>query len=130
MTGLIRCADGPALQIEVAWAVNMAEGTLRDSVVLLGDKGACLVDLWKNELIVSHEQDGRNPESLFVDRTRERHRSWPRAPDVGVVGAVGEVEEWPAMYWSIWSLAVVPSRLSKSLEAEASKVIVSDGSPE
>ena len=62
---LVRFAGGMTMELNVTWAADVAEGRLRDGVVLLGDTGGCVVDLWGNELIVTTEQGGR-----LVDSTK------------------------------------------------------------
>ncbi len=58
-TALVRFDGGLALELNVTWAANVSPEYLRDAVVLLGDKGGCVADLWNNELIVTAERDGR-----------------------------------------------------------------------
>ncbi len=58
-TALLRFDGGLSLELNVTWAANVNTEYLRDAVVLLGDNGGCVVDLWNNELIVTTERDGR-----------------------------------------------------------------------
>lgn len=74
--GLVRFADGMSMELNVAWAVNVADGRLRDGVILLGDRGGCVVDLWNSELVVTTEQDGRLVDSR---PTLAAGEAWPAA---------------------------------------------------
>jgi predicted dehydrogenase len=58
-TALVRFDGGLSLELNVTWAANVNPDYLRDAVVLLGDKGGCVADLWNNQLIVTTEHDGR-----------------------------------------------------------------------
>ncbi len=59
VTALVRFDGGMSLELNVAWAANIDSDHLRDGVVLLGDTGGCVVDLWRNKLIVTTERDGQ-----------------------------------------------------------------------
>jgi predicted dehydrogenase len=56
---LIRFEGGLTLEVNVTWAMNLPEGTLRDGVVLLGDRGGCSFDIWKNRFVLSTEEEGQ-----------------------------------------------------------------------
>ncbi len=58
-TALVRFDGGMSMELNAIWAADLSEDRMRSQVVLLGDKGGCCIDLWKNELILSTEQDGR-----------------------------------------------------------------------
>ncbi len=58
-TALVRFDDGMSMELNATWAADLSEDRMRSQIVLLGDKGGCCIDLWKNELILSTEQDGR-----------------------------------------------------------------------
>ena len=58
-TALVRFRDGMTMELNVTWAADLPEAALRDAVVLFGDRGGCVVDVWSNELIVTGERDGR-----------------------------------------------------------------------
>ncbi len=58
-TALVRFGDGMSMELNVTWAVDLPEAALRDAVVLLGDRGGCVVDIWNNELIVTGHQGNR-----------------------------------------------------------------------
>ena len=58
-TALVRFDGGLSLELNVTWAGNVNTEYLRDAVILLGDKGGCVADLWNNQLIVTTERDGR-----------------------------------------------------------------------
>ena len=58
-TALVRFDRGMSVQLNVAWAANFDPDHLRDGIVLLGDTGGCVVDLWRNELIITTERDGQ-----------------------------------------------------------------------
>ena len=58
VTALMHFDNGMSLELNTTWAADLPEGIYRDGVLLLGDKGGCFFDLWSNELVLSHEQDG------------------------------------------------------------------------
>lgn len=58
-TALVRFEGGLSLELNATWAGNVNPAYLRDAVVLLGDEGGCVADLWNNELIVTTERGGR-----------------------------------------------------------------------
>ncbi len=57
-TALVRFDGGMSLELNVTWAAHVSLDHMRDAVVLLGDKGGCVVDIWSNELITTAETDG------------------------------------------------------------------------
>lgn len=57
--GLVRLAGGATLEINTTWAANLPDGSLPNGVVLLGDRGGCIVDIWENTLKVATVQHGR-----------------------------------------------------------------------
>ena len=59
---LIRFVNGMTLELNAAWAMNLPDGTLHDGIVLLGDRGGCAFDLWRNRVVFSSVQD-----DLLVD---------------------------------------------------------------
>ncbi|MHC4946683.1 MAG: Gfo/Idh/MocA family protein [Planctomycetota bacterium] len=58
VTALIRLAGGATLELNVTWAADLPAGALPDSVVLLGDRGGCAIDIWQNTMTLAVEQDG------------------------------------------------------------------------
>ncbi len=58
VTALIGFENGMTLQLDVAWAANVPEGIFRNGVLLLGDRGGCFFDLWRNELVLTTEEGG------------------------------------------------------------------------
>ncbi len=58
-TALVRFDGGMSVELNVTWAADVCREYLRDGVVLLGDKGGCVMDLWQNELIITAEKDGQ-----------------------------------------------------------------------
>ncbi len=59
VTALVRFDGELSMELNVAWAANIDPDHLRDGIVLLGDAGGCVVDLWQNELILTTERDGQ-----------------------------------------------------------------------
>ncbi len=57
-TAMLRCDNGMTIELATTWAANIPDGVTRDGVLLMGDKGGCFFDLWKNEVILATEQDG------------------------------------------------------------------------
>lgn len=66
-TALVRFDGGLTLELNVTWAVNVAEEVMTEGVCLFGEKGGCYLHLWRNELVVTAERDGR-----VVDERRPR----------------------------------------------------------
>ncbi len=58
VTALMRFDNGMSLELNTTWAADLPNGIYRDGVLLLGDKGGLFFDLWSNELVLAHEQDG------------------------------------------------------------------------
>jgi predicted dehydrogenase len=58
-TALVRFDGGLSMELNVTWAADVPKGALRDAILLLGDRGGCLVDLWNNQVVVTAEQDGK-----------------------------------------------------------------------
>jgi predicted dehydrogenase len=56
-TGLIRL-DGVTVEIGVTWAANLPEDRVRNGLVIMGDRGGCVLDVWGDEIVVSGEEGG------------------------------------------------------------------------
>ena len=57
-TALVRLEGGMTMELNVTWAADVPEGGLGDGIVLLGDRGGCRFDPWRNEMTVTTEKDG------------------------------------------------------------------------
>ena len=51
--------SGMSMELNAMWAADVSEDRMRGQIVLFGERGGCCLNLWKNELIVTAEQDGR-----------------------------------------------------------------------
>ncbi len=58
-TALVRFEGGLSMELNVTWAADVPRGALRDALVLLGDRGGCMVDLWNNQVVLTTESGGR-----------------------------------------------------------------------
>jgi predicted dehydrogenase len=58
-SALIRCAGGLTVELNVSWAMNAPEGSLKDGVVLLGDRGGIALDVLGTNCTLATEEDGR-----------------------------------------------------------------------
>ena len=56
---LVRFGDGMTLEVNTTWAANIPEETLQNGIVLFGDRGGLVLDLWNNKLMVATEQLGQ-----------------------------------------------------------------------
>jgi predicted dehydrogenase len=63
-TGLVRFEGGTTMELNVSWAMHLVDGTLRDGVAMLGDRGACFLNPWKSELVFNADRAGE----LIEDR--------------------------------------------------------------
>jgi len=57
-SGLLRCADGVTMEFTTSWAANVPESILPGSIVLLGDRGGCYLDIWGEQVVASMELGG------------------------------------------------------------------------
>ncbi len=57
-TAMLRCADGPVITLETAWASHLPDGTISDGVTLLGEGGAMHFDIWGNSVLIGTHMDG------------------------------------------------------------------------
>jgi predicted dehydrogenase len=58
-SALVRFEGGLSMELNVTWAADVSRQALRDGVVLLGDRGGCMVDLWNNQVVLTVEQGGK-----------------------------------------------------------------------
>lgn len=76
-TALIRFASGTTFNLDVAWASNLPERTMRDGIVLLGDRGGCFFDLWGDTIVLTTVQDGTLiDQPLECDHEDAWNRAW------------------------------------------------------
>lgn len=61
-TALIRCEGDLTIELNVTWATNMPEGSLKDGIVIWGDKGGAHFEVLGKELTIATEEEG-----LLVD---------------------------------------------------------------
>jgi predicted dehydrogenase len=63
--------DGMTFELNAMWAGNFPDGSLRDGIVLLGEKGGCHIELWKHKFALAVEKSGEvsdlTPELADVD---------------------------------------------------------------
>lgn len=57
---LIRFEGGATLEVNVTWAGNIPDNTLRNDMVLLGDQAGAVFKIGGDELTIACEQDGHN----------------------------------------------------------------------
>jgi len=77
--GLIRCAGGLTIELNVTWAVNMPEKTFPEGLVVLGDRGGVYLHLWDNRLVLTTD-DGEPLRDTEVPLSTVPHGSaWDRA---------------------------------------------------
>jgi len=57
ITALVQC-EGMTIELNAMWAGNFPQGSLRDGITLLGDKGGCHIDLWTNKLTLAGQHSG------------------------------------------------------------------------
>lgn len=58
-TALVRFEGGLSLELNVTWAANVSEALCPEGVTLFGDEAGCVFHLWRNELTVTREQEGK-----------------------------------------------------------------------
>ena len=63
---MLRFETGMTLDLNVTWATHLPEGQMRDGIVLEGDKGAMLIDIWGDSLLVGDLQDGKAAERTIA----------------------------------------------------------------
>jgi predicted dehydrogenase len=70
--GLLRFADGMTAEVNVTWAVHMAEGHFPDGVVLMGERAGMYIDAWSDNVRVFDESGDEDIPVAVED-------AWPEA---------------------------------------------------
>jgi len=77
--GLIRCAGGLTIELNVTWAVNLPDKTFPEGMVVLGDRGGIYLHLWDNRLVLTTD-DGEPLRDTEVPLSTLPHdTAWDRA---------------------------------------------------
>lgn len=77
--GLVRFGDDLTIEINATWAIDLPEGTLRDGVALLGERGGMWFDIWGDHVLLSGERDGHLVDSrVRVQGADPWGRCWRR----------------------------------------------------
>ena len=50
---------GMVFDLNVSWATHLPEGTIADGLLIEGEQGAMIVDLWADELTLAYAKDGK-----------------------------------------------------------------------
>jgi len=55
---LLRLSRGITLELNVTWAANVSEASVRNGMTLLGDRGGCHLDVWGADLTLTTHEAG------------------------------------------------------------------------
>lgn len=65
-TAILRCDEGFTMEVSATWAANIIEEETGNGLMLLGDKGGAVVDLWEGKVRIATERGGE----LFDETAR------------------------------------------------------------
>ena len=80
-------AQGMQVQLEIAWATHLPEGSWKDGLIVYGDRGMLIVDLWSDAISLCEAVDGKPHESIisvevddaWADAFQGEHRAFAAA---------------------------------------------------
>jgi len=80
----IRFANGETVLLDVAWASHLPEQYMHNGLLIEGDKGAMVVDLWGDTVVIGSDDNGKpvecvekiSVEDAWVEAFREEHRAF------------------------------------------------------
>jgi predicted dehydrogenase len=59
MNATVGFQDGSTLQLDIAWATHLPENQLQDGVIIDGDQGSMVFDLWGDSVMIGVAEEGK-----------------------------------------------------------------------